>query len=186
MNTTIKSIVLAAATLLPFAGSANEPTSVPNNGLYINATDYTSKVITLGFDNADKGYQISDNRWNNTVKVQQPENKFVLSLTGVWGERKNDKDYRFFNGDAYKVEYANGLFVYSKPETYSDGRTSYTVNNYYFSSSATTEIQTLDITELHETFKENAALASKLDEVQEVENPLLKAQKLISIYVQNQ
>lgn len=186
MNTTIKSIALAACTLLTLTGNAYEPTTVPNNGLYINATDFKSKVITLGFDNADKGYQISDNRWNNTVKVQQPENKFVLSLSGVWGERKNDKDYRFFNGDAYKVEYANGLFVYSKPETYSDGRTSYTVNNYYFSSSATTEIQTLDRTELHETFKENSALASKLDEVQEVENPLLKAQKLISIYVQNQ
>lgn len=186
MNTVIKSIALAASTLLPFAGNAYEPATVPNNGLYINATDFKSKVITLGFDNTDKGYQISDNNWNNTVKVQQPENKFVLPLTGVWGKRKNDRDYRFYGADAYKVEYANGLFVYSKPETYSDGRTSFTVNNYYFSASATAEIQPLEITELRETFKENQALASKLEEVQEVENPVQKAQKLISLYVQNQ
>ena len=180
----MKSIILAAFALLPLAGSANEPTSVPNNGLYISATDYRTKVITLGFDNADKGYQISDNRWNNTVKVQQPKGGFVLPLSGLWGERKNNKDYRFFADDSYKVEYANGLFVYSKPETYSDGITSVTVNNYYFSASANADIQPLGDAELRETFTSNQALVAKLDEVQAVENPVQKAQKLISLYIQ--
>lgn len=117
----MKTILIAAILALPLLSQAQQPTEFtpfPDNGIYLTATDFTHHVLTDAFNTGQPGYKIQDETLRQAVKVKQPTTGVsVIPDSQLWGQRINDVDYRIVDGELYRVEHADRIFVYSKLST---------------------------------------------------------------------
>ena len=185
----MKTIMLVAIAALPFSALAQQADKFapyPDNGIYLSSADFSTHKLTDGFDSNQPGYRLREETFQQTIKIDQPnapEAKFPLST--LWGERKAGVDYRNFDGDEYRVEHTDRLFIYSKPATnwMTTGGTAYPTTLYYFSREANSPIHLITSTNLEDIFydqPDKRAAFDKLDELRN--NPSDQARKLITLF----
>src|SRR5919202_7061158 len=134
----MKAIVLAALTALPFLSNAQSTTKFdrfPDNGVYLSANAFEHHALTDGFDSSQPGYRMTDEIFKPAVKITEPSNqKIEIPDAKLWGERKAGVDYRLYNGELYRVEHSDRVYVYSKPAGLSAvGAPTNSLQAYYFS-----------------------------------------------------
>jgi|GEM_PF-5929895 len=185
----MKVIVLAALAALPFSTQAQQSNSFvpfPENGIYLSATDFAKHNLTDGFNDGQAGYRIHDEGFQRAIKVDQPnapEEKILLS--NLWGERKQGVDYRVFDGDSYKVEHSDRIFIYSKPTNLwmAGGGTTYSPVQYYVSRKADSPVHLITSSNLKDIFydqPEKFAAFEKLDD--SYAKPAEQARKLLQLF----
>ncbi|GAB3569013.1 hypothetical protein GCM10027578_22620 [Spirosoma luteolum] len=115
----MKMTLLAALTAMPFLTRAQAPASfvpVPDNGVYRSASDFSHHRLADGFDNNQTGYRLRDREGKHIVSIRQGDQAADnIPMSTLWGQRVNDVDYRLVDGDQYKVEHADRIYVYSRP-----------------------------------------------------------------------
>jgi len=185
----MKVIVLAALAALPFSTQAQQSNPFvpfPDNGIYLSATDFAKHNLTDGFNDGQAGYRIHDEAFQRAIKVDQPnapEEKILLS--NLWGERKEGVDYRVFDGDSYKVEHSDRIFIYSKPTNLwmAGGGTTYSPVQYYVSRKADSPVHLITSSNLKDIFydqPEKFAAFEKLDD--SYAKPAEQARKLLQLF----
>lgn len=185
----MKTIVLAAIATLPFSVLAQSNGSFapfPDNGIYLSATDFATHKLTDGFDKGQPGYSIREETFQRALKIDQPnapEEK--LLLTNLWGERKEGVDYRSFDGDLYRVEHADKIFIYSKPTsvwiTGSGGF--YPATQYYFSRKADSPIHLITSDNLKDIYYDQPDKNAAFESLDGLSNkPGTQAQHLLKLF----
>ncbi|GAB3499561.1 hypothetical protein GCM10027341_23120 [Spirosoma knui] len=184
----MKTLVLAAFTTLPFLSTAqttSNPAHIADNGVYLSATDFKHHLINDGFDNAQAGYHLRDELFKSAVKIITPDNQNIeIPAAQVWGERKSGVDYRRFNGDLYRVEHTDRIYVYSRPTDLSGiGQNAKSLVTYYFSRKADSPIHAITTNVLKDIFydqPEKVAAFDKLDNLSS--DPAQQASQLIRLF----
>ncbi|MBD2756350.1 hypothetical protein [Spirosoma validum] len=185
----MKTVVLAAIAALPFsalAQQANNFVSFPDNGVYLSATDFSKHKLTDGFDSDQPGYRMHEETFQRALKVDQPnapEAKFALS--DLWGERKAGVDYRSFDGELYRVEHTDRVYVYSKP-TPSWMMTSgpaQSITSYYFSREANSPIHLITSQNLEDIYYDQPDKQAAFDQIDDLsKDPANQANHLVRLF----
>lgn len=184
----MKSVVLAALTVLPFlsnAQSTSEFEHFSDNGVYLSANDFKHHALTDGFDNSQPGYRLTDELFKPAVKIVEPNNqKIEIPDTQLWGERKEGVDYRLFNGELYRVEHADRIYVYSKPTGPSAiGAPGNSMVSYYFSRKPDSPIHLITSSTLKDVYYDQSDKLSAFDKLDDLSNnPARQAAKLVRIF----
>ncbi|CAN5327443.1 hypothetical protein BH09BAC4_BH09BAC4_43340 [soil metagenome] len=185
----MKTILLIAIAALPFSALAQQTdtfTPYPDNGIYLSPADFSTRKLTDGFDSNQLGYSLREETFQRTLKVDQPnapEAKFPLAT--VWGERKEGVDYRSFEGDLYRVEHTDRLFIYSRPTNVwiPGGGSTYANTVYYVSREANSPIHLITSTNLDDIFYDQPDKRAAFDRLDELSNrPADQARKLITLF----
>ena len=179
----MKTVILAAMTVIPLLSQAQKTsqlTPLPDNGVYMTAADFTHRKVVDGFDNGQPGYRLHDELLKNAVKIVQPANKEIeIPVDNLWGERIKDVDYRRFNGDLYRVEHADRVFVYSKVSNFNQTNRPL----YFFSRKADSPIYLISTTNLDNVYydqPEKKALFENMDDLSD--NPQHQAVTLTHLF----
>ncbi|WP_338874979.1 hypothetical protein WBJ53_05095 [Spirosoma sp. SC4-14] len=185
----MKVIVLAALAALPFSTQAQQTNPFapfPENGIYLSAADFAKHQLTDSFNDGQAGYRLHQETFERAIKVDQPnapEEKIPLS--DLWGERKQGVDYRIFDGDQYKVEHSDRVYIYSKPTNIwiSGGGNTYSPVQYYFSRKADSPVHLITSNNLKDIFydqPEKFAAFEKIDD--SYAKPAEQARKLLQLF----
>ncbi|WP_460982402.1 hypothetical protein [Spirosoma fluminis] len=184
----MKTLVLAAFTTLPFLSTAQTTSSfvhMPDNGVYLSATDFKHHLITDGFDNAQTGYRLRDELFKPAVKIVTPDNQDVeIPAAQLWGERKSGVDYRRFTGELYRVEHTDRIYIYSRPTDLSGiGRNANSLITYYFSRKADSPIHAITANVLKDIFYDQPEKVAAFDELDNLSSdPGHQASQLIRLF----
>lgn len=185
----MKTSVLAAIIALPFSGMAQQATNFnpfPDNGVYLSAADFSKHTLTDGFDDGQPGYQLREEAFQSTVKITQPNTKEVkIPLSDLWGERQKGVDYRNFDGEIFRVEHTDRIFLYSRPASVSGdgGRTVYPSTSFYFSREANSPIHFITAENLKEIYYDQPSKLAAFDDIDALNtNSAEQAQKLLRIF----
>ncbi|MFD2570752.1 hypothetical protein ACFSUS_08925 [Spirosoma soli] len=184
----MKTVVLAAMISLPIVSQAQQATDFvpfPDNGVYLSANDFTHHVLTDGFDN-QPGYSLREEMFKPVVKVTQPNGEAVeIPDAKLWGERKQGADYRFFQGDLYRVEHADRIYIYSKPADMSiaGGGNSNSSTLYYFSRKANSPIHLITADNLEDIYYDQPDKTESFENLDELgKDPARQAAKLVRLF----
>ncbi|UFH56734.1 hypothetical protein [Spirosoma sp. KNUC1025] len=185
----MKTVVLAAIAALPLSVLAQQAASFvafPDNGIYLSANDFSTHKLTDGFDNGQPGYRMHQEMFQRTLKIDQPNApEAKIPLSDVWGERKDGVDYRSFDGDLYKVEHKDRLFIYSKPTDawMATGGNAYAGMLYYFSREANSPIHLITSRNLESVYYDQPDKKAVFDEIDDQNaHPADQANKLIRLF----
>lgn len=187
----MKTIVLAALTALPFFSQAQKASvfvPFPDNGIYLSANDFTNHIVTDGFNDTQTGYRLHDELFKPAVKIVQPtKGEIEIPDAQLWGERKKGVDFRRFNGDLYKVEHADRIYIYSKPLNLSvSGQTSNSSVTYYFSRQPNSPIHAINADNLKDIYYDQPGRATAFDELDALnDDPAHQVYQLIRLFYTN-
>lgn len=185
----MKTVVLAALAALPLsalAQQANNYVSFPDNGVYLSATDFSKHKLTDGFDDGQPGYRIHEETFQRALKVDQPnapEDKIMLS--NLWGERKKGVDYRSFDGDLYRVEHTDRIYVYSKPAPswMMTSGPAYSPTLYFFSREANSPIHLITSQTLEDIYYDQPDKQAAFDQLNDLNaHPADQANQLVRLF----
>lgn len=90
----------------------SQPAAIPDNGVYLTASDYANKELTDAFENGTANEKIWAGTQGGSVVVKTPEVTEKFPEAKIWGYRSNDKDYRIVEGLTYEIINANDVMVY--------------------------------------------------------------------------
>lgn len=179
----MKTTILAALMVLPFLSHAQQTTDAtlfPDNGIYQTAADFTHRVVTDGFNNNQPGYRLHDDLFKSAVKIDQPRaQEQEIATANLWGERVKDVDYRFVDGERYRVDHADRVFVYSKPST---------INQlsrplYYFSRQADSPVYVITSENLANVYYDQPDKKALFDQIDVLsDNPVQQAIMLTHLF----
>lgn len=185
----MKTLFVATLIALPFLSRAQQNTDfepLPDNGVYLSASDFTHRVVTDGFDDSQPGYHLRDETLKNAVKITRPnEQALEIPVSNLWGERKQGADYRDFDGDSYRVEHSDRIYVYSKPVRFSDigGLTTTSTVLYYFSREANSPIHLITADNLNDIYYDQPERTAAFDQLDLVkDNPARRAAQLVRMF----
>ncbi|QIP16449.1 hypothetical protein G8759_29295 [Spirosoma aureum] len=188
----MKTIVLAAIAALPFSAFAQQADKFPpfaDNGVYLSGTDFSNHKLTDGFDDGQPGYRLRDETFQRGIKIDQPNApEAKIPLTDLWGERKQGVDYRSFEGDFYRVEHTDRIFIYSKPANswLTGGGPAYPATLYYFSREANSPIHLITSENLKDIYYDQADKTAVFDTIDDLGNkPADQARKLLRLFYSN-
>ncbi|GAB4026916.1 hypothetical protein [Spirosoma koreense] len=188
----MKTIVLAAFAALPLSSIAQQTNSFipfPDNGVYLSASDFSRHKLTDSFDNGQSGYRIRQEAFKRTLKIDQPnapEEK--IPLADMWGERKDGVDYRSFDGELYRVEHTDRLYIYSKPTNPGalSGGPTYHLTNYYFSRKANSPIHLITSANLEDIYYDMPDKQDAFEQLSDLsDHPSNQARQLIQLFYKN-
>ena len=189
MSIVMKTLFIATLVTLPFLSRAQQNTelvAMPDNGVYLSANDFANRVVADGFDDSQPGYHLRDETLKNAVKITRPnEQALEIPVSNVWGERKQGTDYRDFDGDIYRVEHADRIYLYSKPVRFSDigGLTSTSSVQYYFSREANSPIHLITADNLKEIYYDQPERTTAFEQLELVNgNPARRAAQLVRLF----
>jgi hypothetical protein len=165
MKTVVISVVMFAA--LAFGVPASPQTTTRSvSGVYLTAADYEAGRLSFVGDSGSKGHKLEIHDVLNKpyIDVMHESEKHRSSKSEVFGYRaSNGFDYRFGGKFEYQILEANDLYIYLREISVSQGRTSRTVREYYFSVRANSQIQALTLENLKQAFPHNHRFHDWLD-----------------------
>ncbi len=149
--------------LLLLCTSLNAQTVQPTleqNGIYAKDSDYLHHHLTNGFDNK-KNYKLNDNKKNFLlVKRDSVTEKYYYD--DIWGYRKNGVDWRIYNNDYYKVDYAGKIWLYEMPGY---GASEGARVSHYFSRSASGAIHPITKKNLIDAYHDRTEFVNKIHQL---------------------
>jgi len=126
-------------------------------GLYLTADDYHNHKLSFKTSGND-GNSIKLNEFLGSQKIIVVYNgkHEVFYKSAVYGYHNNSNDYRYFNNTAYKVIDDRDFYIYSSPKLVQQGKWSKSVDVYYFSNTAVSDVEPLSVKNLQTAFAGNA------------------------------
>lgn len=161
---------------------------IPQNGIFLNASEFENGIPEKGFDKKSKTFHIRE--FNNKVILTENAEKTKYPKSEIWGFRKNNVDYRTYNNQDYTIAYApKGLSVifYSLGEKIGEGNIKDDFQNtYYFSRNSQSAIYPLTATNVKEVFSDQLGFVEALNKVNLSDAmPIHEIDKVLSEYVKN-
>lgn len=136
------------------------------SGTYLSASDYENERLAFEGDCGSKAHKLNVHDFSNKpyLDVKHDSQKQRYSTSEIFGFRAcNGRDYRFSSKFEYEIPEAGQLYVYARDIRKSNGRSNYTVREYYFSVGSTGQIQGLTVATLKQAFPENHRFQALLD-----------------------
>ncbi|WP_420148271.1 hypothetical protein [Spirosoma sp.] len=184
----MKTVIVATIALLPFSALAQQADNFvpfPDNGVYLSAIDFAKHKLTDGFDSGQPGYRIRQETFQPTLKIDQPNaSEEKIPLSALWGERKDGVDYRSFDGDLYRVEHSDRIYIYSKPTPawMAMGGLAHTPTLYYFSRKADSPIHLITSQNLEDIYYDQPDKLAQFDQVDDLNNPANQANFVVRLF----
>ena len=185
----MKTVILAAIAALPFSALAQQADNFipfPDNGVYLSAADFSKHTLADGFDSGQPGYRLHQETFQRTLKIDQPNTpEAKIPLSDLWGERKEGVDYRSFDGDLYRVEHTDRIFIYSKPVNAGtiSGGPAYPNTLYYFSREVNSPIHLITSTNLEDIYYDQPDKKTQFDQLDNLsDHPANEASRLIRLF----
>ena len=164
-----KSILILLIFLLNFS-FAQKPDSVIYRGIFMNAQDYKNDrlVFKSNCDSSLGKIRLNHFFSRNYIDVMPGANKIRLSKDSIFGYRDCKKtDYRFYREYDHEYEIMENkavvVYIADLPLTSSSGKTAKLVPNYFFSTTLSSEVLPLTLTNLKNSFPGNFKLFDLLD-----------------------
>ena len=136
------------------------------SGIYLTAADYENRQIAFEGNCRSKAHQLElhDVLNKSYIHVTHDFEKRRYEKKDLFGFRAcNGQDYRFGSNFEYEILEAGQLYVYARDILKSNGRSNYTVREYYFSVGNTGQIQGLTVANLKQAFPGNHRFQALLD-----------------------
>jgi len=147
------------------------------SGLYLTAADFVQNKISYEINcSGNDKLQVHALFGSSTVTVVQNGQKKAFPKKQLYGYRDcHNRNYRFFNGDAYLVTDTAGFFVYSatKTEAGPHGKGWVKSDKYYFSTGGDAPLQLLTIDNLKKAFPANHRFQYELEGVCKTDKDLV-------------
>jgi hypothetical protein len=163
-------MVLSALALLSAgAGTANAQNKISaTGGLYLTANDFEQQKLTYEIDCSNANDKIKTNEFfgSSTGYVLSKGEKHAFSKKKIYGYRNcQNKNYRFYNGEAYLLIDTTGFYMYYqyRSEEQVKGKGLVKKDEYFFSRSADGNLQPLTIANLKNAFSDNHPFHYALD-----------------------
>jgi hypothetical protein len=137
-------------------------------GLYLTATDFQQKKLTYEIDRNDAKNKIKLNSLfgSSTGYILSKGEKHEFNKKKIYGYRSFDnKNYRFYNGEAYLIIDTSGFYMYYqyKSEENIKGKEPIKKDEYFFSKNADDDLKLLTIENLKNAFPANHHFHYDLD-----------------------
>jgi len=122
-------------------------------GIYQTADDYLSGQLAYKNDEPGKHAIRTDIPFNpSAVKVIKGSEKFEFDKWNIYGFRKKNRDYRFYESKTYRIVDPQYFPIYAREELIIEGKAKYRKTKYYFSTDANAPLQELTIRNLKHAF----------------------------------
>ena len=164
-NSMLIPIVLSAAYMFSDGTLVAAQTS-RTSGVYLTAADYENGKLGFEGDCGSKAHKLEIHDVLNKpyIDVTHESEKRRYSKDELFGFRACDgREYRFGSKLEYQILETKELYIYSRDIVVSQGRTSRTVREYYFSVGSNGEIKALTMENLKQAFPENHRFHDWLD-----------------------
>ena len=128
------------------------------SGVYLTAADFQNSRLSFEGSCRSKDHKLSvhDFLHKPYIDVKHESEKHRYAKADLFGFRACDRhDYRFASNLEYQILEAKELYIYALDTQVSQGRTSRTVREYYFSVGDNGQIQMLTLENLKRAFPEN-------------------------------
>ena len=106
-------IITSLSFLLIITNSVNA--QIKDNGVYLTGADFFQHSLQMPF-NKHEGCRFS-HVGKNLLVVKTPDTVQKFLSINIWGYRQNQTDWRLFNQEFYRVDYVNGICIYTLPGT---------------------------------------------------------------------
>ena len=152
-----------------------EAQSAKSSGVYLTADDYQNHRLSFvgQCGSKDHGIELHDVLHKSYIHVKHDSKKKRYEKKDLFGFQTCDgRDFRFVSNLEYQIVEAKDLYIYMHESWVSHGRTSQTVQDYYFSVGASGPIQALTFRNLKTAFPNNlrflGLVASRIDDDREL------------------
>ncbi len=163
-----KPTIFIIVILTSFFCAKSQPGSNNSCGLYVSAADFSQHSLTYAFDcNSHQGKLHLNNFFGGRKGfVEQNGQKHEFVKQQVYGYRENNKDYRFYKNEAFRIIDTAGFFIYYQYEQEQPvkGKELVKTDEYYFSAGPGDKLQLLTIENLEKAFPHNAKFRYAVDE----------------------
>lgn len=190
-------IVLVAAMFLPLfsqakAVSLNSSVSnntiggdVPKNGVYLKSDEFKNETPEMGFSDKSKKFKIHESIFQNKLILVEGVEKASFPTKTIWGYRKNNIDYRTFQKDDYRIEYApknRDLVIYSL-EVPNGYKNTVDEKKYFFSRNSDSAIYDATPENIKEVFSDQTAFVNAIDKLNfSGQLPIQQIESIIKVY----
>jgi hypothetical protein len=122
-------------------------------GIYLTTRDYLSHKLSYSASNDQ--FKVNGFLAGGKLLLVHNGERKLLAKSEVFGYRKDDKDFRLFNNEQYKILSSNGIILYSKKWLVQQGKGPKPTELFYFSESASSPILSLTIANLEKVYAKN-------------------------------
>ncbi|WP_461450349.1 hypothetical protein [Mucilaginibacter sp.] len=142
-------------------------------GLYLTADDYHNHKLSYKTTGNDgNSIQLNEFLGSHKVVVVYNGKKEVIYKSAIYGYRYNKTDYRYFNNNPYKIIDDKDFYLYSAPKLVQWGKSPKSIDAFYFSSTAISDVKPLSIKNLQSTYADNAKFRYLLESQFQTDNAL--------------
>ena len=152
-----------------------EAQTAKTSGVYLSAQDYQNHRLSFvgQCGSKDHGLELHDVLHKSYIHVKHDSKKKRFEKKDLFGFQACDgRDFRFVSNLEYQIMEANELYIYMHESWISHGRTSQTVQDYYFSVGASGPIQALTFRNLKAALPDNfrflGLVASRIEDDREL------------------
>jgi hypothetical protein len=162
-------VLSATAIIMASACIANAQSKTPvSGGLYLTSDDFKKHNLTYEIDcsNAKDKIQLNEFFGSSTGYVISKSEKHKFNKKKVYGYRTcQNKNYRFYNGEAYLVVDTACFYTYYqyRSEELNKGKELIKKDEYFFSKNADGDMQPLTVDNLKSAFPDNHRFHYALD-----------------------
>ena len=123
------------------------------NGVYMSASDFTSKKLSYGIDSKiHLNHSVLELPY---ITVIDHGKKSKVDKDKIFGYADHDKVYRFYKKAEYQVVEAGNICIYLQTERIPQSKGFKIKMNYYFSTSPSGEIIRLTLNDLKNAYRTN-------------------------------
>lgn len=147
--------------IVAVAEAPDEGQPLPDNGVYMTATDYEYGRLMDAFANGTPKEQI----WADagSIKVRTPQVTEAFHDAHTWGFRKADTDYRVVDNNVYEVVSDRDIMMYRLVTVNLNDPIQPSL--FYFSRTPETDLYPINKTNLEMVYSDHPAFINKLKEV---------------------
>ncbi|GGD60221.1 hypothetical protein GCM10011514_25220 [Emticicia aquatilis] len=190
-------IVLVAAMFLPLFSQAktvslNEAVSInttggdiPKNGVYLKPDEFKNETPEMGFGDKSKKFKIHESVFQNKLILVEGVEKATFPTKAIWGFRKNEIDYRTFQNEDYRIEYApkNKDFVVYSLEVPNGYKKTVDEKKYFFSRNSDAAIFEATPENIKEVFSDQPQFVDAIDKIDfSGQLPIQQIENIIKVY----
>lgn len=159
----MKKLFILLVSFSAIMGNAQE-TQKPKaeNGIYVSAKLYKEGNIFLPFYNSSHSTRFREPiGHSNEIWIKTEDSTYKFYFEDIWGYRREGKDWRIYNNNAYQIEDTLQICIYTMPTfiTYTPG-----IAN-YFSKDLEAPIYPLDRKELVAVYHSNQKFISYINKL---------------------